>query len=186
MDLTGMSRREKFRYLKEKGFKVKATMKTAELDKLLGLDEPPKDQTPARGSRSRVPLGRHRQKMSVDHLNIPDNKVARWVNDVGNRIDDALNGGYEFVKDAKAKVGEDPLRVRGMGSAVNMAVGKNDDGTPIQAYLMVIDKDLYKEDQREKAKAIDVVDKAIKEGAFKSDYEGKYVPKGGIQYEPKG
>lgn len=190
MDLTKMSRREKFRYLKEKGFKVKATMKTAELDKYLGMESPPDDQPSIRGertSRRRVPLGRHRAKMSIGHLDIPDNKVPRWINDVGNRINEAIDGGYEFVNDPNAQVGEDPMVHRGLGNAVNMKVGTKEDGSPQRAYLMVIDKDLYKEDQREKMAEIDRIDDAIKHGKHESNFDdGKYIPKGGISYNPKG
>lgn len=187
MDLTGMSRREKFRYLKAKGFKVKATMKTAELDKLLELPEPPAEQPSVRGSRRRVPLGRHRSKMDVSHMDLPSGKQFRWVNDVGNRINDALEGGYEFIKDPKVRPGEDPLSVRGVGEAVNMAVGKKEDGSPIMAYLMAIDEDLYKEDQAEKMAKLDEIDEVIRAGRHESDFgDGKYIPKGGIQYNPKG
>lgn len=190
MDLANMSRREKFRYLKAKGFKVSATMKTAELDKYLDMQEPPEDQGSVRGERgkrSRTPLGRLRSKMSIDHLNIPKDKVPRWINDVGNRVQDALEGGYEFVNDPNVKVGEDPMQVQGMGSAVNMKVGTKEDGSAQHAYLMVIDKELYDEDQREKARNLDQIDDAIKHGQHESNFnDGKYIPKGGISYNPKG
>lgn len=190
MDLTNMSRREKFRYLKAKGFKVKATMKNSELDKYLEMESPPEDQPSMRGERGkrrRTPLGRHRSKMSIEHLDLPKDKVPRWINDVGNRIKDALDGGYEFIRDPEVETGEDPMQVQGMGDAVNMKVGTKEDGSPQHAYLMVIDKELYEEDQKEKAAYLDEIDSAIQHGRHESNFDdGKYIPKSGINYNPKG
>ncbi len=191
MDLSKMDRREKFRYLKDKGFKCKATMKNDELDKLLKLDSPPEDTSSKerRGKKDRIPLGAHRSKMDASSYPNPEGKVRRWVNDEGGRIGDALEGGYEFIQDPKAegKVGEDPLHTQGMGSAVHIKVGTRDDGSPIHGYLMAIDEELYKEDQAFKMKQVDEIDKAMQRGQHESSYsDGKYVPDGGIKYNPRG
>ena len=77
MDLSGMSRPEKFKYLKTNGVKAKATMKTTELDRLLTeldafqrgeTETKPEGVKSLREGRKRVPLGTHRQKLSIDHL----------------------------------------------------------------------------------------------------------------------
>ena len=127
--------------------------------------------------------------MSADSYYIPDSKVPRWVNDEGGRIGDALEGGYEFIQDPKAegRVGDDPLHTQGMGSAVNIKVGTRDDGSPIHGYLMVIDKELYEDDQADKMARVDEVDDAIKRGEHQSgSLDGKYSPDGGIKYNPRG
>jgi hypothetical protein len=182
-----MSRREKFKYLKAKGFKVTATMKNVELDKLLDMNDPSEQEIPetkGKARRRRVPLGTHRSKLDASSYDIPANKVPRWVNDTAGRLRDALEGGYEFVQDPNAEghVGEDPMQSQGMGSAVNVKVGTNEDGSPLRGYLMVIDRELYEEDQADKMAKVDEMDDAIKKGSHQSDYhDGKYIPPGGIR-----
>lgn len=189
VDATKMSRKEKFRYLKAKGFKVHVTMKTEMLDKLMQMDKPPAEQATVRGKRGasrRVPLGRHRAKMSVSKDLIPEGKVPRWVNDKDGRIRDALDGGYEFVRDPEAEVGEDTFNARQPGESVSRQVGTNEDGSPLTAYLMVIDEELYAEDQAEKAEGIKAIDEAISRGEHEAQFDGKYIPKEGIKYNPSG
>ena len=132
------------------------------------------------GRRKRVPLGVRRMKLTAH--NIPEGKEARWINDKPGRIDDALRGLYQFLNKDGIIVGtgyEDENE--DMGSRVSRVVGKEDDGAPITAYLMVIDKDLYEADQAEKMKEVDKVDEAIRSGKFlQNPGDGRYVPKEGI------
>ena len=192
MDLSKMNRKEKFKYLKANGVKCHATMKTAELDALMDkldafqrgeVEEKPEGPN-VRDKRSRVPLGTHRRKLNIDHLNIPKDKVARWVNDKPGRILQALEGGYQHVKrpSGAVRAGEEPLITEGTGDSVSAVVGTDEGGKPITSYLMVIDKDLYDEDQDFKQRQLDELDEAIKEGQVEPG-EGQYVPKGGITYE---
>ena len=194
MDLSGMNRKEKFKYLKANGVKCVATMKTKELDNLItkhdafqrGLtEEAPTgvDNKTAREARRRVPLGQHRMKLSVDHLNIPKDKVARWVNDKPGRIGQALEGGYELVRNPeKETAGEDPLTTSAVGDSVSAVVGQEESGQPLRAYLMVIDRDLYEEDQEFKQRQLDELDESIRRGSVEPG-EGQYIPSGGIKYE---
>jgi hypothetical protein len=182
MNTKKMSRREKFKYLKAKGFKVNATMKNVELDKFMGMDEAPPEAKKSKSDKRkrRIPLGKHRSKLNAAAYNIPDNKVPRWVNDRGGRIRDALEGGYEFTQDPNKQghVGEDPMQPQGMGSAVYSRVGSEDDGSPINAYLMVIDRDLYEEDQAEKQEEIKATQDSINRGEHESAHvDGKYIPR---------
>lgn len=132
--------------------------------------------------KERVPLGAFRSKLSVPGELIGANEVGRWVNDKPGRLRDAELGGYEFVDDPEVKVGEDAQDGRaGLGTKVSRVVGQEDDGTPITAYLMVIDKDLYDQDQAEKLRPLEEVDKAIEEGAV----EGAQGEPGAY-YSPKG
>lgn len=192
MDLSKMNRKEKFKYLKANGVKAKATMKTAELDVLMekldafqrgDTEEKPQGLKSVREGRKRVPLGTHRQKLSVDHLNIPNDKVTRWVNDKPGRIPQALEGGYQLVRDpSREGAGEQSLVASEVGDALSTVVGTTDSGQPITSYLMVIDKDLYDEDQDFKQKALDELDEAIQQGLVEPG-EGQYIPSGGIKYE---
>jgi hypothetical protein len=193
MDLSGMSRKEKFRYLKANGVKCSGATKTAEIDRMCSelnafqrgdTDEKPEGLKSVREARRRTPLGRHRRKLSIDHLNIPTNKVARWVNDKPGRIMQAVEGGYQHVRqpEGATRAGEEELVTKGMGDAVKAIVGIGESGESITSYLMVIDKDLYDEDQEYKQRQNDKLDEAIKSGTVEPG-EGQYVPDGGIRYD---
>jgi hypothetical protein len=192
MDLSKMDRREKFKYLKANDVKCHATMKTAELDNLINkldafqrgdTEEVPTGPKSVREARQRVPLGRHRRKLSVDHLNIPKDKVARWVNDKPGRVAQALEGGYQLVRNPQNEsAGEDTLVTGQLGEALTAVVGSDEAGRPITAHLMVIDKDLYDEDQAFKQAKLDELDNAIEKGEVEPG-EGQYIPSGGIKYE---
>lgn len=193
MDLSGMNRKEKFKYLKANNVKCHATMKTAELDNLMvkldafqrgKTDEKPAGAKSVREARKRVPLGAHRRKLSIDHLNIPKDKVARWVNDKPGRILQAVEGGYQHVREPEGSVrtGEEELVAKNIGDSVSTVVGSGEAGEPITAYLMVIDKDLYDEDQAFKQSQLDELDDAIKKGNVEPG-EGQYIPDGGIKYD---
>lgn len=138
-----------------------------------------------RDRSKRVPLGVPRMKLTAH--NIPKDKVGRWINDKPGRLADAVRGSYDFINKDGIIVGtgyEDENE--DMGSRVSRVVGKEDDGTPIKAYLMVIDKDLYEEDQKEKMKQVDMVDKAIKGGKFlEKSGDKRYIPSEGINIEEK-
>ena len=192
MDLSDMNRREKMKYLKANGVKISATMKTTVLDSLINeldayqrgdTEEAPEGIKSVRGERHRVPLGRHRRKLSIEHLNIPDDKVARWVNDKPGRILQAQEGGYQMVRNPeKQKAGEEVLTTGNMGDGVTAIVGTDEGGLPMTAHLMVIDKDLYDEDQNYKQVQLDKLDHAIRTGSVEPG-EGQYIPSGGIKYE---
>jgi hypothetical protein len=168
-------------------------MKTVELDRLMNeldafqrgeAEAAPEGLKSVREARRRVPLGRHRRKLSVDHLNIPKDKVVRWVNDHPGRVMQAIEGGYQHVRQPAGAIraGEEELITKNMGDSVSAIVGKGEGDRPITAYCMVIDKDLYDEDQDYKQKQLDELDNAIKTGNVEPG-EGQYVPEGGIKYE---
>ncbi len=113
---------------------------------------------------TRTPLGVNRQKLVLNALKDPDYSY-RWVNDYGTRIQDAMNGGYEFVSAEKAgQIGvRDVVPTNtDLGTGVSMVVER---GTGRRAFLMRIPMDLYLEDQKMKQSEVDKVDQAIKRGA---------------------
>ena len=115
--------------------------------------------------KNRRPLGSRRAKLSIDGYQLPPDKVARWINDRPGRIQDALDGGYEFVDAPNAVVGEEPLSGRDkLSNRISRNVGPDEQGNPMKAYYMIIDKDLYEQDQREKQSYVDETDAAIKGG----------------------
>ena len=84
--------------------------------------------------RTRQPFGVPRLKLSVP-FEIPGYHL-HWINDTTGRIQEALNGDYEFV-DPK-EVG-----VEGVDGRYQCLVGTNEDGSAQIAYLMKIRQDWY-------------------------------------------
>lgn len=103
----------------------------------------------------RVPVSGNRQILSV--YGIPTNLHPRWVNDEPGRVDQFLRAGYTFWTDKNVRVGERTVNTgENVGSVTTLNVGGG-----IVAYLMVLDKDLYDQDQRDKQKAIDSQEAAM-------------------------
>lgn len=121
-----------------------------------------------------VPLGVHHSKLSIPDDLIPPNKVGRWVNDVDNRIAMALNGDYEFVTSTKdSHVGDDYRDGNSdIGSKISKVVGSTKSGEPMRAYLMMIDREWYEEDQAKKQEKVDGIDRAIKTPGFGAGQKG--------------
>ncbi|MBS3776400.1 MAG: hypothetical protein KGY70_14490 [Bacteroidales bacterium] len=130
--------------------------------------------------KKRVPLGSPHRKMTVQ--DVPNDKVARWINDKPGRLQSAQEGGYEFVRKNETETGEGAESSNSdLGSYISQVVGTHESGEPMRAYLMMIDKDTYKSDQKEKQKEVDKVDKAIAEGRLQNSLGQKgYIPESGI------
>lgn len=145
--------------------------------------EKSKEVIKKRGRKKRVPLGRLRSKMTHDSYKIPPDKVGRWINDVGGRLRMAVEAGYEFVEDETISVGEAAEEGRDTtATKVRVIVGKHEGGDPMYSYLMVIDKDLYEQDKKDKEAELRELDEAIYVGELgNQEGGGRYVPRGGIQ-----
>lgn len=105
-----------------------------------------RDQAVDEARPKRTPVSGNRNILTVDK--IPAGKVARWVNDDGNRLLKFLQGGWEFVTDTGIGVGEKTVEAsRGVGSVVYRLVGTKAGNEPLYAYLMIISKEWYDEDQ---------------------------------------
>lgn len=139
------------------------------------------------GRKARIPLGTHRAKLTVEGFNIPPDKAGRWVVDHPGRLTQAEAAGYTFVVDPNAKTGTGPENGRDrLNTKICQNVGTKENGAPLMAYLMVIDKDWYEEDQRVKQAEVDKTDEAIRTGGIqgKVGEDGRYIPDGGIVYNP--
>lgn len=134
--------------------------------------------------RKRGVLNGTESKMKVG--NLIEGFHLHWMNDERNRINDALDAGYEFVK---------PEEVGGLSNnnvtsrnqelskdKVRLLVGTTTEG-PLFAYLMKIRQDWYDEDQASLHEKNDAVDAAIKGGknTAGTSSEGFYVPNEGIK-----
>lgn len=140
-----------------------------------------------KGRKERVPLGILRTKLRADQR---EGFSRRWINDKPGRLDDAVAAGYGFVADPEddLKVGDgsDVAQVAGVGTVISRTVGVHEDGRPMRAYLMEIEKDLYDEDQAEKQRLLDEKESAIRQGQDergKPGRDGRYVPATGIKID---
>jgi len=98
---------------------------------------------------------------------IPDQMTGHWFNDEPGRINQALKAGWVFI-DAEAavlnsEVKEDLAKRRGY------RVGSNEDGSPLMAYLMAIETEIYEHDQRAKQTVNDRIMEDIERNVPKAD-----------------
>lgn len=120
------------------------------------------------GRAERIPLGVRKQKLLAE---IREGYVGRWVNDDGDRINQALQGGYTFVAKDGVAASDDP------GSRISRIVGTKAGGGSLSAYLMEIPKEWYDADQLAKRQGIDATESLIKRGSLvqKPGEDGAYV-----------
>lgn len=125
-----------------------------------------REEAKAKLKPDRVPLGR-RNVLTVKGLRDTDEYHYHFFNDVGDRLYNCLEAGYEFVDKGGLAVGDKNVDyARGTDSIVSKGVGR---GT--KAYLMRIPMELYKQDQLAKQLEIDAVEEQIRSPAKDN---GKY------------
>ena len=120
--------------------------------------------------RERVPFGVPRRKMTLDRNTEAElkaaGKVPRWINDEdhGSRLEQAQDGGYEFIQAKGSEAVGEGKEVQERDRAIKKLVGTHKDGKPKYAYLMAIDEKYHKEDQAKKEATNAKVDEAIRGG----------------------
>jgi len=127
------------------------------------------------GKKVRVPFGGHRARLDLSDAErksfVERGMVPRFINDQDGRIERALAGGYQFVKDEHAlSLGQGALHKGNsdLGSRVSKVVSR---GEPvIRAYLMEIPKEFYDEDQSAKEAVNRRVDEALGRGTVENEY----------------
>lgn len=147
-----------------------------------------KEETKRRQRRRDTSLGSFKQRMTVPKEVIEwarkNDKTLRWINDERAKIPHAQANDWDFVKYQGGKCGEIE-QPSDLGDCYSMVVGREKTGQDIRAYLMCKNKDWYEDDQAEKQKDVDQIDKAINAGkAHQQNTDGQYVKD--IKYEPKG
>lgn len=136
-------------------------------------DESHEPQREPEGRGARVPLGVRKQKLIAEKR---EGYVPRWINDDGDRIQQAIQGGWDFVLRDKKATSDD------LGNRISRSVGVKSAGGVLTAYLMEIREDWFIADQAEKQKSIDATENIIKRGALvqKPGEDGAYIPNMGI------
>lgn len=111
-----------------------------------------------KGKRSRrVPLNSFRTKLHIPEDQLEKGFHYRWFKDVGGRVEQAQNAGFDFVlNDGKIQVGEREGNTD-VGSRISI-LGGDDPRKPEGSYRMVLMRqpmEFYEEDQKEKQDRID-------------------------------
>jgi len=122
--------------------------------------------------KKRRPLGVSRLKLEV-HDKDP-NYVYRFVSDRDNRVNAAIEGGYEIAPGMD--VGHDKEGNTDPGAGTSKVVDSVD-GKPVVGHLMRIKREWYEEDQAEKEKSLAEKDKAIAGGDIDGNAsDHRYIP----------
>jgi len=116
-----------------------------------------------------------RQQIDGYHLHI--------FTDAGSRVQEALDGGYEFVSPIEVGgVSENVVSRNGdLGERIRYLVNPRAEGTEQFGYLMKIRQEWYEEDQAEFQVKNNRIDAAIRNGKVTGDNQGFYVPRDGIK-----
>jgi len=142
-----------------------------------GIEEAPRQRVPFGGRRAKLQLSKEDAK-ALDEAGYK----PRWINNKDGRIQQALAGGYEHVKKSEApSIGQFSLTGnKNMNGKVSLIVSKGD-GEPLEAFLMKIRKEFYKEDQFAKEEANISFDDALNKGQPGGNVvENQYVPEGHV------
>lgn len=120
------------------------------------------------GRVKRQPVGM-RNRLSVAGKD--PNYEYRFVNDVGDRVNQFMEAGYEFVEKSTHRVGDSRVDIASPeGTQAMVSVGVTPKGDSQKAYLMRIKKDWYKEDQKAKMEKVMELENQIKKPKIDGSY----------------
>ena len=134
----------------------------------------------SREMRTRIPMSVPRAKLTTPEI---PGFHCHWVNDYPGRVMQASQAGYEFMSQEEALITVNDLagaslgQGTDLGSRVSLVVGKNEDGSPLRAYLMKIRLEWYKEDQLAGQAQVDKIHEGMRQGlpASGGDSSNRYV-----------
>ncbi len=132
------------------------------------------------GRSKRVPLNSFRTKLHIPAEQMDTAYHYRWFKDVGGRLEQAQNAGFEFVvNDGKITVGE---REGNTDIGGNISVlGGDDPRNPGGSYRMILMRqpiDFHKEDQQLKQDRVDGLNAQIYGNIRGDKVENAYTPPG--------
>jgi len=138
--------------------------------------------------RERVPLGVPRRKLAFAGMD-EENYSYRVIHNRPsrpNRVNEALNAGYEFVESDEL-LGEGNVTdeiAASTDSRVTSVVGEDEKGNPMTGYLMRIPREFCEEDQAKKQELVNKREEAILKGVDsqgRPGQDGRYIPTDGGQ-----
>lgn len=102
--------------------------------------------------------------------------------DTAQRIKEALDNGYEFVKASEVGgVDNNVVSNNGdLGDKVRFLVNPRSEGSEQFGYLMKIRQEWFDEDQRSLQEKNNQIDTSVRKGKITGENPSFYVPKGGI------
>ena len=89
----------------------------------------------------------------------------RWLNDKDDRLQMALEGGYDFVYGDANLAGDSRLESTPLDGRISKPAGNG-----VQTYLMRIPKEFYEADQKAKMQRIDASEATMKPDQSKGQY----------------
>ena len=103
--------------------------------------------------------------------------------DVGGRIQEALDNGYEFVSPNEVGgVSENVVSRNGdLGERIRYLVNPRAEGSEQYGYLMKIRQEWFEEDQAELQAKNNLIDAAVRKGKITGDNPSFYTPRDGIK-----
>jgi hypothetical protein len=129
-----------------------------------------------RAERKRIPMSIPKAKLAVPEI---EGYHLHWINDYAGRVAQAVQGGYDFVTEEEGMVNSFSLGTASdlsgntdLGSRVSVVVGKNEDGSPLRAYLMKIRNEWFTEDQAVGQDRVNAVDQQIRRGQVGAEKDG--------------
>lgn len=100
-----------------------------------------------------------------------------WENDEDNAMEQRLYEGFEYVEPSEVRMEAAIVADKDVTNRVSKYVGKKADGSPLRAYLMKLDEDLWNERQALSQEQANTWDSAIRAGTVGS-VDNRYKPKG--------
>jgi hypothetical protein len=127
--------------------------------------------------REREPdLGGQRLKLSV-HGTIPGHHLY-WENDEAGKIEELLYQGFDFVAPGEVRRGSELVSDMDLSNRISRYVGKNEDGSPLRAYLLKCPDEIWNARELAGQRLTDARDYEIRNGRMKPQDSHEYVPKG--------
>jgi hypothetical protein len=103
------------------------------------------DRIDTRQKRERIPFGVPQAKHGVRY-DVPG-YFLRFIDDIGGRIEKAIEGGYQFVSKKEVFLENDDRPNADLGDRVSHVVGHKQ-GSSYRSYLMKISNELREEDKK--------------------------------------
>lgn len=131
----------------------------------------------------RIPIGTLRFKLQTDSR---DGYRRRWFNEEGNRLSQAIAGGYNFVEDDEFEYTHEDINNR--NESISSYVTRSTGSGGSKSYLMEIKEEYFIEDQKEKERAILAGEQGLRKGRDSKGsvgHDGRYIPESGISIERK-
>lgn len=126
--------------------------------------------------RERTPdLGGQQLKLSVIG-EVPGHHMY-WENDEDGKIEQLLFEGFDFVSPDEVRRGSDLVADMDLTNRISRYVGRHQDGSPLRAYLMKCQNELWDARQLRGQRQVNDWDEQIRNGRMKAG-DGQYVPKG--------